>query len=93
MLWIALHLPMLSLESFAATLPRSAETAGTAGPAGTPTDVDAAAQEPHTVHTMAQPIALMDAHRIVSPNAAAEAMGVRAGLKRATALSALFRKD
>ena len=81
MLWIALHLPMLSLESFAATLPRSAEAAATG------IDADAATQEPHTVHTMVQPIALMDAHRIVSPNAAAEAMGVRAGLKRATALA------
>src|SRR5437868_4620889 len=80
MLWIALHLPMLSLESFAATLPRSPEAAE-------PGIDDAAVQEPQTVHTMPQPIALMDAHRIVSPNAAAEAMGVRTGLKRATALA------
>jgi len=60
MLWVALHLPLLSLESFAATLPP--EQAG-------------------------QPLALMDAHRIVSANAGARALGVEAGMKRATALS------
>ncbi|HEY2929985.1 Y-family DNA polymerase [Piscinibacter sp.] len=60
MLWIALHLPLLSLESFAATLP-------------------AKRGEP--------PIALMDALRIVSANAAAQALGVKPGLKRATALA------
>ncbi len=60
MLWIALHLPLLSLESFAATLPGAATRL---------------------------PIALMDAHRIVSANAAAQALGVKAGLKRATALA------
>ena len=60
MLWIALHLPLLSLESFAATLP-------------------AKRGEP--------PIALMDAQRIVSANAAAQALGVKPGLKRATALA------
>jgi protein ImuB len=59
-LWIALHLPLLSLESFAATL--SPELA-------------------------AQPIALMDAHRIVSVNAGARALGVKPGIKRATALA------
>ena len=60
MLWIALHLPLLSLESFAATLP---------GEAGT------------------QALALMDAHTILSANAAARALGVKPGLKRATALA------
>ena len=60
MLWIALHLPLLSLESFTATLP-------------------ARRGEP--------PIALMDAQRIVSANAAAQALGVKPGLKRATALA------
>jgi protein ImuB len=59
-LWIALHLPLLSLESFAATL-----TAGQAH----------------------QPLALMDAQQIVSANPAALALGVRPGLKRATALA------
>lgn len=60
MLWVALHLPLLSLESFAATLaPEQA----------------------------AQPLALMDTHRIVSANASAQALGVQPGMKRATALS------
>ena len=60
MLWIALHLPLLSLESFAATL---------------------------SPELSAQPIALMDAHRIVSANAGARALGVKPGIKRATALA------
>ncbi|MEO7707340.1 MAG: DNA polymerase Y family protein, partial [Caldimonas sp.] len=65
MLWIALHLPLLSLESFAATLAGSERPAGEA----------------------AMPLALMDAHRIVSANRAAQALGVKTGLKRATALA------
>jgi len=60
MLWIAVHLPLLSLESFAATLP--AERA-------------------------VGPLALIDAHRIVHANASAQALGVKPGLKRATALA------
>jgi protein ImuB len=64
MLWIALHLPSLSLESFAATLPES-----TGGLCAAP------------------PIALMDAHHIVSANPSAQALGVKSGLKRATALA------
>ncbi|MEP6740151.1 MAG: DNA polymerase Y family protein [Caldimonas sp.] len=67
MLWVALHLPSLSLESFAATLAES--DAGLAG-AG-----------------VQRPIALVDAHRISAANAAAEALGVKPGLKRATALA------
>ena len=65
MLWIALHLPLLSLESFAATLVRGERPAGEA----------------------AVPLALMDAHRIVSVNGVAQALGVKTGLKRATALA------
>jgi len=64
-LWIAVHLPLLSLESFAATLAASGS--------------DEAEAE--------RPIALLEAHRIVSANAAAQALGVKAGLKRATALA------
>ena len=60
MLWIALHLPLLSLESFAATLPHEAS---------------------------GQPLALLDAHAIVSANAPARALGVKPGLQRATALA------
>jgi protein ImuB len=71
-LWIALHLPLLSLESFAATLPRADAVLG----AGAGADV---ATEP--------PLALMDARQILSANAAAHALGIRPGLKRATALA------
>ncbi len=60
MLWIALHLPLLSLETFAATLPPA--LTGSA-------------------------LALSDAHHIVSANAAARGLGVKPGLKRATALA------
>lgn len=60
MLWIALHLPLLSLEAFAATLPGEQAL---------------------------QPLALVDAHQITSVNAAASALGVRSGQKRATALA------
>ena len=60
MLWIALHLPSLSLETFAATL---------------------------APELSAAPLALIDAHHIVSVNAAAHALGVKRGMKRATALA------
>jgi len=63
-LWIALHLPRLSLESFAATLATGEDECGDA-----------------------RPIALLEAHRIVSANAPAQALGVKPGLKRATALA------
>ena len=60
MLWIALHLPFLSLESFASTLPHPASQ---------------------------QPLALRDTRRILSVNAPARALGVRPGIKPATALA------
>ena len=60
MLWIALHLPLLSLESFVATLP--------AGEG-------------------AKPLVLMGLHHITAANEAAQALGVKPGLKRATALA------
>jgi protein ImuB len=63
-LWIALHLPLLSLESFAATLAANGDESGAE-----------------------RPIALLEAHRIVSANAAALSLGVKPGLKRATALA------
>ncbi|WP_280151047.1 DNA polymerase Y family protein [Piscinibacter sp. XHJ-5] len=63
MLWVALHLPLLSLESFATTLAPLGEEAGPA------------------------PIALVDAHHIVSANDSAQSLGVKSGLKRATALA------
>lgn len=60
MLWIALHLPLLSLEAFVATL--APERAG-------------------------EPIALVDAHQITAAGAAARALGVEPGQRRATALA------
>jgi protein ImuB len=60
MLWVALHLPLLSLESFVATLAAGAD---------------------------ADPLALTDVHGIVCANAAAQALGIAPGLKRATALA------
>jgi protein ImuB len=61
MLWVALHLPWLSLESFAATLPAVLAEA---------------------------PLALADAARLITAaNAAAQALGVQPGSKRASALA------
>ena len=66
MLWIALHLPLLSLETFAATLPPGLSS----------------------THPDSEPaVALVDVHHIVSANATALALGVKPGLKRATALA------
>ena len=59
MLWIALHLPLLSLESLAATLPPELRQ---------------------------MPLALVEARQISHANASAQALGVKPGLKRATAL-------
>ncbi|MBP6677119.1 MAG: DNA polymerase Y family protein [Vitreoscilla sp.] len=60
MLWLGLHLPALSLESFVTTL--SPEAA-------------------------AQPVALLERQRIVAVNTAAQSLGVRPGMKRATAMA------
>ena len=60
MLWIALHLPALSLESWAAS--RGPDLAG-------------------------RPLALLHAHLVLHADAAAQARGVRPGMKRATALA------
>ena len=80
MLWIALHLPLLSLESFAATR-AAAPNAGDAGDAGNAGNAGEASQpnEP--------PLAIIDAHHIASVNAAARALGIRPGMQRATALA------
>ena len=61
MLWMALHLPVLSLEAFCAGLP--------AQPAAP------------------QPVALLAEHHVSAANSAAEALGVRPGQRRATALA------
>jgi protein ImuB len=60
MLWIALHLPCLSLESFVQTLPTDMAN---------------------------KPVALLDEHRIQAANPVAQAVGVKPGMKRATALA------
>lgn len=75
MLWVALHLPALSLEAWRATL----------GPALTarPGHRPGPGQDPD------RPLALLhaapEAHRIALPDAAALARGVQPGMKRATA--------
>lgn len=67
MLWIALHLPLLSLETVASLLPPA--------PPGRASRGGIAA------------LALEDGHEITHANAAARALGVVAGLRRATALA------
>jgi protein ImuB len=85
-LWIALHLPLLSLESFEATLPGAGASAGADARAEKGATA-AVTQRPVQPLASAAPLALMDAQRIVSANAAALALGVKPGLKRATALA------
>jgi protein ImuB len=60
MRWLALHLPLLSLEAFSAPLPADQR---------------------------ARPVVLLTEHRITHLNAEAAALGVRPGMKRATALA------
>ncbi len=90
MLWLALHLPSLSLEAFSASLPcevahvgspvksGSVEAKGSAGSADAPGSSAPAAP---------LPVALVAEHRISDVNAAAAACGLRAGMKRATAMA------
>ena len=73
MLWIGVHLPALSLESFVATLAPEP-------PAGEPLVDDLDDLD------LVGPVALIAQHRIVAANDAARACGVRPGQKRATAL-------
>jgi protein ImuB len=74
MLWIGIHLPALSLESFIATL--APELPGEAQAADDLDEID-----------LVGPVALIERHRIVAANAAARECGVRVGQKRATALA------
>jgi protein ImuB len=67
--WIAVHLPLLPLEAYCATLPAGEGDAATAAVTGTD----------------ARPVALVLDHTVAQVNAAAAARGIRAGLKRATA--------
>jgi len=73
MLWIGIHLPALSLESFVATLAPEL-------PPGEPLVDDLDDLD------LVGPVALIAQHRIVAANDAARACGVRPGQKRATAL-------
>lgn len=74
MLWIGVHLPALSLESFLATLaPEQSEEGRIVD------DLDEI--------DFVGPVALIERHRIVAANAAARNCGVRTGQKRATALA------
>ena len=74
MLWIGVHLPALSLESFIATLAPEPLAEGHA--VDDLDEVDAVG-----------PVALLERHRIVDANDAARDCGVRPGQKRATALA------
>ena len=71
MLWIGLHLPLLSLETVAC-LPGFGGD-GSAGPAGGA--------------GLAGGLAIVDAHHIVHVDQAGQALGVRPAMKRATALA------
>ncbi len=74
MLWIGVHLPALSLESFVATL------------APEPLAEDQVVDDLDDVDLVG-PVALIERHRIVAVNAAARDGGVQVGQKRATALA------
>ncbi len=74
MLWIGVHLPALSLESFVATLAPEL-----------PADAQVA-DDPDGIDLMGA-VALLERHRIVAANAAARDCGVKVGQKRATALA------
>jgi protein ImuB len=76
MLWLALHLPLLSLEAFCATLPAD-------------TDALADHRRPVALADHRRPVALIHQHRITAVNAAAAGAGIRPGMKRATALALL----
>jgi len=74
MLWIGIHLPALSLESFVATL------------APEPSLEEPGVDELDAIDPVG-PVALVERHRVVAANAAARDCGVRPGQKRATALA------
>ena len=88
MLWIALHLPLLSLESFTATLPLESAPRPTTYVVRPPRGSETlGAARRLFLEKQQQPAALIDAHRIVHANAAALALGIKPQLKRATALA------
>ena len=101
MLWVGVHLPALSLESFIATLVgRPGASAATIGPArdacganggidaGLDTDTETETDtDTDTDAGAIEPVALMAQHRLVAVNAMARDCGLRPGQKRATALA------
>jgi protein ImuB len=74
MLWIGVHLPALSLESFIATLAPELPA-------------DERCVDDLDEIDIVGPVALLERHRIVAANVAAQEAGVRVGQKRATALA------
>jgi len=90
MLWVGVHLPALSLESFVATLsgspagfvPEEAMRAAAQKVVERGGADPAPADEPDPVG----PVALIEQHRLVAVNAAGSALGLQPGQKRATAL-------
>lgn len=92
MLWLALHLPALSLESWAAldaltgAPPAEAVHAGHRSADPAPPDGPAVQTAPAGAPAP-RPRALLQAHRIAQADAAARDHGVRPGMRRATALA------
>jgi protein ImuB len=95
MLWLALHLPMLSLETFCASLP-AADASDGLGAVSVAEQVakqgaDQANQGDQATGqnnaNVDRPVALVHQHRIHSVNPAAAQRGIQRGLKRATALA------
>jgi len=94
MLWVALHLPALSLETWAAL---RACSAGAGAGAGAPGDAVSAAEGaavlepglPAAAPTQAarRPLALLQDHHVLQADALALACGVRPGMTRGTALA------
>jgi protein ImuB len=76
MLWVGVHLPALSLESFLETLAPERDRTPPTLPVEHDGDDDPAG-----------PVALVAQHRLVAVNAAAQACGLRVGQRRATALA------
>lgn len=91
MLWLALHLPALSLEVFCASLPDEVPHAASAGKSASAaargSAGSAGASGSSAPASPARPVALVAEHRISSVNAAAAARGLRTGMKRATAMA------
>ena len=85
MLWLALHLPALSLEAWvAAHGPAASAAAAGASPFATPPTATATAT---ATGPPARPVALLHDHQVQQADALAQARGVRPGMMRRTALA------